>query len=258
MAGQNFISVVSKALTVLESLRDADYGLALKEIARAAQLPKTTTFRILYTLERDEYVEKVAGDGLYRLTSKLMEFAGQKADHRRLEELARPVMAKLVAEFQETVNLGVLEGNHVLYVEVMESPHVFRLAARVGQRGSIHATALGKALAAYLPKDAVEAAIKNSGFPKYTERTIGRMQQFQAELIRVRRRGYATDEQESVEGVRCLAAPILDRSGRAVAGISVSGPRIRMTAAKWRGIVEGLVKGCSEISARLGYKNLAA
>lgn len=255
MAGQNAISVVAKAFTALEALRGADFGLPLKDIAKATQLPKTTTFRILYTLERQGYVEKVAGNGRYRLTSKLMEFVTEKADHRRLQDLAGPVMKKLLSEFQETVNLGVLEGDHVLYLDVMESPHLFRLAASVGQRGSIHATAVGKALAAFLPAEVVEAAIKNAGFRKYTERTIQRMLQLREELARVRRRGYAIDEQEIVEGVRCLGAPILDRSGRAVAAISVSGPIVRVTAARGRAIAQALVKGCSEISARLGYKN---
>lgn len=251
MAGQNLIVIVGKALTVLESLRGADDGMPLKKIAEAVRLPKTTTFRILYTLEREGYVEKVAGDRLYRLTSKLMEFAAVKADDRRLQDLAQPVIQNLLSEFQETVNLGVLKGSHVLYLEVLESPHMFRLAARVGQRGSIHATAIGKALAAFHPAEVVEAAIENGGLPKYTEKTIQGVRQFRAELTRVRRRGYAIDEQESLEGVRCLGAPILDSSGRAVAAISVSGPSVRMTGPKVRVIAQALVQGCSEISARL-------
>lgn len=254
MAGENFISIVAKALTVLESLRGADQGLSLKEVSKTSKLPKTTAFRILFTLEQQGYVEKVSGNGCYRLSTKIMEFGVEKADHRRLKELARPVMQRLLTEFQETVNLGVIEQEEVLYIDVLESPHTFRLAAKVGARGSLHATSLGKAITAFQPEEAALAAVRGAGMAKFTDHTIVRLPDLQEELRLIRRRGYAVDEQESLDGVRCVAAPILDRDGQAVAAISVSGPSIRMTPAQVRNIAEMMIEGCSEISARLGFK----
>lgn len=254
MAGENYISVVAKALMVLESLREVDHGLPLKEIAQSSKLPKTTTFRILYTLEQEGYVEKVSDDGLYRLTTKLMGFSAGQAGHQRLKELARPVMQRLLAEFQETVNLGVVEQNQVLYLDVLESTHTFRLAAKVGQRGSIHATALGKAIASFQEAETATRAVRSAGLTKYTKHTISSLSELQKELRRIRQQGFALDEQESIEGVRCLAAPIFDSSGQAVAGISVSGPSIRMTPEQVRNITAMLVESCAEISARLGYR----
>jgi DNA-binding IclR family transcriptional regulator len=254
MAGDNHISIIAKALAVLESLREVDHGAPLKEIAQASKLPKTTTFRILYTLEQEGYVEKVAGDGLYRLTTKLMRFSAGKADHQRLKELARPVMQRLLAEYKETVNLGVIDQNQALYLEVLESTHTFRLAARVGQRGSIHATALGKAIAAYQEPEVATRAIRAAGLTKYTKYTIGSISTLQKELGHIRQQGFAIDEQESMEGVRCVAAPIFDDSGEATAGISVSGPSTRMTPERVREIARALIESCTEISTRLGYK----
>jgi IclR family transcriptional regulator, KDG regulon repressor len=254
MAGENFISIVAKALTVLESLREADHGLSLKEIAVASGLPKTTTYRILFTLEEQGYVEKLAGDGMYRLTTRLMNFNAGKADHQRLKAIAHPVMERLLAEFQETVNLGVIEQNQVLYLEVLESTHTFRLAAKVGQRGSIHATALGKAIVSYQEGDRPLSAVRSAGLTKFTDHTISSLSELQKEFRRVRQRGYAIDEQESMEGVRCVAAPVFDSSGQTVAGISVSGPGVRMTQEAVHNIAEMLIDGCAEISARLGYQ----
>jgi DNA-binding IclR family transcriptional regulator len=250
MAGQNYIAIVGKTVAVLEVLRGADDGLPLKKIAEAARLPKTTTFRILFSLEQEEYVERVTQNGLYRLTSRLMEFAPARASHQKLEDLTAPAMQSLLSNFQETVNLGVMDGSHVLYLKVLESPHMFRLAATVGQRASIHGTAMGKALAAFLPAEIVNAAVKSAGFPKYTEKTIRGIRPFRQELAHIRQRGYAIDEQESQEGVRCVAASIIDATGSAVASISVSGPSVRMTDAKVAAVARAIVKKCSEISNR--------
>src|SRR5262249_54936099 len=132
----------------------------------------------------------------------------------------------------ETVNLGILDGHQVLYVDVMQSTHTFRLASEVGSRRPLHCTSLGKAMAAYLPAQELQDLLKSIKLERLTPKTIVQRSKFEKDLVRVRQRGYAVDDEEAVLGARCVAAPIADESGKVVAGLSVSGPVTRITLAR--------------------------
>jgi IclR family acetate operon transcriptional repressor len=156
-------------LDVLDVLRARPRGAALAQVAKATRLPRSSAFRYLATLEARGYVERDGGDGVYRLGPA---FLGEGTRLRALSAAARPLLQDLRDRFQETINLGVLDGNSVVYLDVVESPMAIRFAARSGHRDHIHSTALGKALAAQLPDDDVRRILLADGMGAVTPRTI--------------------------------------------------------------------------------------
>ena len=167
--------------------------------------------------------------------------------------MSRPILEELWRESGETVNLGALAGREVLYLDVLESPHNFRLASKVGMRRPVHCTGLGKAILAWTPASFREELIAAAKLEKLTSHSITRTSELIAEIARVQRRGYAIDNEEVELGARCVAAPILDSSGSVVAGISVSGPVTRMSRTRTSEMAQAVKRAALEISHRLGY-----
>jgi len=166
-------------------------------------------------------VERDLESGKYRLG-----FAVLPSQSRPLELLAERTkshLERLRDRFRETVNLGVLDGHRVLYVEIMESPKAMRLSARRGDRDYIHSTALGKAIAAHLPEDQVLAILDAEGMPRLTSKTITSLDEYMTELKAVRVKGYALDHCENEPEGRCLAVPIV--ASHLPAAISLSAPK---------------------------------
>jgi IclR family transcriptional regulator, KDG regulon repressor len=251
MATNNYISVLEKAMRVLEALRGKG-EVPLGEIASAAGLIKSSAFRILFTLESLGYVEKSSG-GRYSLTSRLARLTSDGRPSPDLGKLAEPFMAELLRRFSETVNLGVLDNGAVLYLRVLESSHAFRLAAHAGMRSPVHSTAMGKCLLCCLPREEVEGVLTKHPLRRMTARTITGRAAFYRELERVRSRGYAIDNQEDSSGARCLAAPILTAAGDVRAAISISGPAVRVIPARDREIAHALIDTCGKLAKVLGY-----
>src|SRR3990172_4385307 len=154
------VDVVDRAVDVLELLRDVGRPLSLQEISLRLEMVKSSTFRLLCTLERRGYVERVDGDGRYRLGVQWRSFQQDLPAHQPLTEVAVPYMRRLLEQFGETINLGVLREGEVLYLEMLESPHSFRMAAKVGSRSPVHSTALGKAIVAFLPRVEIDAIMR--------------------------------------------------------------------------------------------------
>jgi IclR family acetate operon transcriptional repressor len=159
---------------------------------------------------------------------------------------------------QETVNLAVLDQGTVLYVDVIESPHEFRLSSRVGTRRSVHVTALGKALAAFLPAEAQENVLGSIAFQPATSKTIGNLVQFRQELEKIRRQGYAVDDEEAVQGARCVSAPILNSDGVPIAAASVSGPVTRVSPSVVAALAGAVMSAAQAISAAMGFSQPVA
>ena len=247
------IQVLAKALDLLDALGQEHVGLTLAELSKRLDLPKSSVFRYLATLEERGYVERLPETDKYRLGLRLFEMGNLVASHFDATEIALPFMRKLVETFGETVNLGVLYRGEVVYLHILESTRSMRMSAQPGQRNLCHSTALGKALLAYLPETELQAIVTQHGLPALTQRTITTMEQLQAELIRVRGRGYAVDDIENEEGVRCVAAPIFNYRDEPLAAISLSGPADRMPYAQVDLIGKELLTGARSISRRLGH-----
>jgi IclR family transcriptional regulator, acetate operon repressor len=217
------IRSVERVCDILDLLQDLQEGVSLAEVARVTGLPRSSVFRYLATLRHRRYVERIPNTEHYRLGAAFFPFRSRHLE--LLTEQARPHLEGLRDRFQETINLGVLTGHRVTYLEILESPKSMRLAARRGDRDHIHSTALGKAIAAHLPEEQVLAILAAEGMPKLTPQTIIEPDRYMIELKTVRERGYALDDRENEEEGRCLAVPILGY--RLPAAISLSAPQSR-------------------------------
>jgi IclR family transcriptional regulator, KDG regulon repressor len=250
-SGRYYIEAVGKAINALFAFEGHSEGLSLDDVVAHTGIAKSSVYRLLCTLVETGLIEFKADEGRYLLGSKLFQLASSAQPNIR--KVAEPQMRKLWANVQETVNLGVLNNNEIFYLSRIVSPHPFRLEVSEGGRAFIHATALGKAIAAYLPKESVKAILRERKMLPSTPKTITNALRFWEELEKIRTVGYAIDNEESVEGARCIAAPIFNAGGDVIAAISISGPITRINKAEIFRLA-GLLKGsCREISARLGY-----
>lgn len=238
---------VDRVCDILDALANTP-GVSLSEVAETTNLPKSSAFRYLAVLEARHYVERDVDQSLYRLGPA---FRPQNDNYLvRLVEAARPELERLRDKTGETTNLGVLDGTYVIHQLVCESPHMMRLAARTGERGYLHSTALGKALAASLPPERVRSILAAAGMPGLTVRTITTEAAFEAELQRVAERGFGLDEAENQDDGRCVGVmipglPIL-------AGVSVSAPATRLAVEDVPAVARDLQRTAARISKSLG------
>ncbi|HEY6181825.1 MAG TPA: IclR family transcriptional regulator [Terriglobales bacterium] len=246
------VGVVSKVLRILEALHDAPSGLQLRDVAKATGVNKSTAYRFLAHLENEGYLYRDSA-ALYVIGPKLARLGTGLNYDVMLRKISRPVLQQLWERVGETVNLGILDGHQVLYVDVMQSTHTFRLASEVGSRRPLHCTSLGKAMAAYLPSQELQDLLKSIKLERLTPKTIVQRSKLEKDLVRVRQRGYAVDDEEAVLGARCVAAPIADESGKVVAGLSVSGPVTRITLARIGPLAALLKQAAVSISRRLPH-----
>lgn len=246
------VGVISKVLRILEVLQSSPSGLTLKAICDATGIHKSTAHRFVKHLEREGYLI-CTETGAYLIGPRMAQMTAGVNHRATLQVVTRPILLELWKSTQETVNLAVLDQGRVLYVDVVESPHEFRLSSRVGTRRPLHSTALGKALSAFLPEDQRESTLGTIDFRPLTAKTIMNLVQFRQELDQIRRRGYAVDDEEAVMGARCVSAPVLNSSGEAVAAISVSGPVTRISPDHVSALADAVMSAARSISVDMGF-----
>jgi IclR family acetate operon transcriptional repressor len=240
---QYAVRAVLRALDILEVLESSPQGVSLPALANAVGLPKSSIFRYVNTLEARGYAERDPGNGHYRAGRAL--HPSMAGELMALAARARPLLEGLRDRFGETVNLGVLDGRRVAYLEIVESPKAMRFAARRGDRDPVHSTALGKAIASRLSDGQVRQIIAGEGMPQLTSRTITDLGSFLTELALIRERGYALDNGENEEDGRCVAVPLPD--GWVHAAISLSAPAQRFSLNR----VEPVVDALCEVAVQL-------
>lgn len=240
------IAVLGKALDLLEQLEAAAEAKSLDELSSATGIARSTAHRLLADLADRHYVERDHA-GRFILGLKLLELGAVVKQRQTLRDIARPLMIELRDQFGETVNLGRLRGDSIIYLETIESLHPFRVTGSLGVVDPVHATSIGKAILASLPEEERPALRK---FTRLTQSTIGNAASFNDELAKVKERGYALDNEESMEGGRCIGVPIL-QNGRPIAGISISGPIARLASDRVALCATALQKASRAISARL-------
>ncbi len=249
---RNYVELVEKTLRVLEALSDKpDTGHQLKTLAARAGLVKSSAFRILYTLKELGYVDQSADDGNYRSTPKVLCLAGSAAARPDLKTIARPYLARMRAGLRETASIAEWHDGAVVIVEVAHAPHPLQLSLDVGDSCPLHASALGKAVAAHLPHLSLESALGKGKLPRYTRHTITSRARLALELAEVRRRGYATNDEETVDGVVLVGAPVFDADGRVAGAVSVSSPTARCSPEKRRAMVDAVTRTAAAITKDL-------
>jgi IclR family transcriptional regulator, acetate operon repressor len=236
---------VARTCAILRLIaRGGDEGVALIDVAQATDLPKSSAHRYLHVLEGEGFVARDLHNGHYRLG---LGFISLQAGHvERLIQRTRPFLTRIRDQFDETVNLGMLIGHNIVYLDILESPRAMRLAARKGDTEAIHSTALGKAIAATLPDKDVLELLRRTGMRKLTSRTITTPEDFLRELQHVRQAGYAIDDRENEEEGRCVAiyVPGLNTP----TAISLSGVASRFSIENAHDVANSLRVAAIEIS----------
>jgi IclR family acetate operon transcriptional repressor len=251
MPARNHIDLTVKTMSVLESLVESPEGASLKDIAARVSLIKSSVFRILFTLKELGYVEQVNESGRYRLTFKTAGLVRRSIEHLTLSKLARSYLVDLRDRLQESAWLAERRRHGIILIDVVEASHPLKLAFDVGDLCPVHATALGKAIAAFLPSDQVDALLPKGKLPKLTSHTLTSRAELKAELARVRQHGYAINAEETIEGAILVGAPVFDSQGKVFAGISVSVPTARCSPRKRREIVEEVLAASGLITRDL-------
>lgn len=250
------IQSIDKALDLIELLAERD-SLSLIELTELLNQPKSSTYRIVLTLENRGFISRSDEDGKYCLGYKQLFITRNMLERNNLRKAAIQEMRKLSEQFGDTINLGVLVDQYIMYVEIIESTHALRMTDVVGSKSPLHATAMGKAIAAHMPGDAVRSLL-DLGMERYTEQTIITQEQFMEALVKVKRQGYAIDDQEIVEGARCIAAPVFGMFGHVRGAISVSGPMHRYAEEEIPHIAREVVSAAAAISLKMGHNSTSA
>jgi IclR family acetate operon transcriptional repressor len=245
------IQSVQRAAILLKAFATGPAELGVNELSRTVGLHKSTVSRMLATLEREGLVERVPTSEKYQLGFEIVRLAGQVPHFGDLRAAASPYLKDLAEWTRETVNLGILDENAVVYVEQLSGQHLVRHTNWVGQRTPLHCTASGKAVLAFQPPTAIEAMLSEP-LPQFTNRTITAPDKLYDELATVRRLGYAVTISELEEGLNAVAAPITDASRTVVAAVSVSGPAYRLSAERLSELAVLTVATAGKIAARLG------
>ncbi len=250
------IRVLDRAVSVLKTLSDGK-PRTLTELSRELEINSSTTFRLLAALRSHNLVQSEDSTGQYRLGLACLELS--KAYHigDEIRQAALPEMESLRNETKETVHLGVLDDMEIVYLEKLEGLYAIGLmSSRVGRRAPAYSTGLGKALMAYTPPGFIQDKLAQLNLNKFTDTTITDEDELVEHLKRVRSRGYALDQGEHEQEVRCVAAPIFDQYGETVAAISVSGPRDRIDPIEQNtALIERTLLAANNISKNLGFRN---
>jgi DNA-binding IclR family transcriptional regulator len=227
-------------------------GLTVLEISRALHVPRTTVLRIVTSLAREGLVE--AENGAFSLGPTLIYLGIRAMDGIDLTGLAKPLLKRLAHETGETAHLAMLADDKSILLEVCQSPLPIRAGAQPGTRAALHCSATGKVFLTWNLADALEAFFARAQPTARTARTITTPERMAKELALIRKRGYAVDEEEFFDGIRCLAVPVLNSHGHVRLALGITGVTARLTRGRIPECVEKLKTAAAELSSAIGYR----
>jgi len=248
------VNSVRKALAILDLLFDGKER-TLSDIAHALSLPKSTVFNLLETLVAERILDRDSGSGAFSLGIRLIELGYCAQTGLDLVRIAAPFLKGLNVRFDETVHLVVLDDDEVLYIDCIESQRRLRTYSVIGVRAPLYCTSVGKAILAFLPDTEIRRIVAKRGLAPFTPNTITNEDRLWKEIAHIREVGYAIDNQEHEDHLRCVGAPIFNAHGEAFASVSLSGPAERNTLERIESMAPALLEATGEISHRLGYRN---
>ena len=253
MSDDYIVKPVAKALLVLITLGESERELSLPEICGLVGIPKTTVYRYLQTLVAYGFVRHDRSLDKYGPGLRIWSLGQSIWSRTRLQEVATEAMEQLRLKFDETVNLGVIDGKEIVYIGMAESRRALRMHARLGGRDPIYSTSLGRAIIALMPEDEWSQYLPARLTPR-TSKTIVSIAALRSDLAETERRGYALDDGENEENARCIGAPILDGGGRPIAAISLSVPTSRLGDDRIDHVAAEVRNTAMRISLLLGYQ----
>lgn len=251
-----FINIIDNVFKIINFLSKKGDYISIKKISDELNFYPSHVHKILNNLKYHGIVEQDPYSKKYGLGMRLLELGFSKLCLIDIVKVSKPYLKKLRDELNETVHLGAIDNNKVVYLAKEESFRKIQMTSRVGSLVSIHSSALGKAILAFLPEEEKERILNNYNFEKYTENTILNKKELLKELEEIKKNGFSKDKEEYEKGVRCIGAPIKDFNGRCIAAISVSYFTFFQNRKNFKSIVNKTINTSKEISKRLGTKNL--
>ena len=245
---------LEKGIAVLEHLSMRSSGETLQDIKSALDLSQTTAYRILNTLTRLEYLHFSEDTRRYTLTRKLLTMGFRSLNEHSLLETVLPHLRDLRDRVKETACFGVLGDEKGIFIEQAQGYHTFRFVLSPGKPFELHCSAPGKAIMAYLPAAVRDRYLSYMRFTRYNERTITSCAAYLEELERVRLAGYAMDNEEELNGVICVGAPVLNYTRYPCGAIWISGPKDRLSEEVARRCGLTIKEVAGRISSELGFK----
>jgi IclR family acetate operon transcriptional repressor len=247
------VQALDRGLTLLGIIAEAD-GLSLTTIAQRAGIAPSTAHRILNTLKVAGFVQCVGSQGHYLIGVKAFKVGAAFLRNRKLVDTGRSIIRRLMEATGETATIGIEKDDYVVFISQMESHQSIRAFHRPGSRGSLHASSIGKAILASLSDEAVAERLHRVGMPKFTEHTIVDPSVLLKDLADARKRGWAVDDQERAEGMRCVGAAVFNEYGEVMGGISISGPMVRMSDERLGELGPLVKRAAAEVTEAIGGK----
>lgn len=251
------IQALDRALDILDMLATQP-GLTLSEVAEKMEQSPSTVHRVLHTLAARGVAETDSADqtwyvgpAAFRLGSAFMRRSG-------IVERARPILRGLMEHTGETANLGILNGDSVLFISQAETHETIRAFFPPGTRSPLHASGIGKALLAFGRPESLRSLLEQTPLQRFTDKTLTTRDEIETDMARIRTRGFAFDDEERTRGMRCIAAPVFNMAGEAVAGLSVSGPSHRIGHEHVKTLGAVVVSAASALSTAMGAEQPAS
>ena len=247
--------VLDRTFQILDILSGDSGGQGVTELAEKLSLHKSTAHRLIMVLESSRYVEKDGETGKYRLGSRIIELGLSALSKLDIYQIARPHLRDLVTETGETAHIGVMRGDEIVSLVNWESTQALRTPSTIGTRHPSHCSSLGKAILAFSPPEEVDRFLRDRTLEGYTRHTITTSDLFRKELESIRRAGFAVDDEEREDGLRCIGAPVFSCSSEVVAAVSIAGPAFRVTRDRTSALAAAVMRSAGMISSALGYRN---
>lgn len=248
------IQSVERSLIMLEILSVNPKGIGITELANQLHIAKSTTHRLLSTLMNRGFVVQDEETKNYTLGMKIIELSSLILEDMNIRSIAKNNLEALGKQINEVVHLCIHENGEVVYIDKFESDQTIRMHSRIGKRGMMHSTGVGKVILSGMSDEQVRTIIKKKGMPAKTHRTITDEEILLKRLNKIRRLGYEIDDIENEEGIRCVAAPIYDFRGKVIAAFSISGPENRMRLDRIKHeLVDSVLDTSKKISKKIGY-----
>lgn len=230
-AAPSSVQVLDRSLKLLDLVASAD-GAALTDLSDQSGMAPSTVHRLLTSLAGHRMVTYDAETGAWTIGLKAFEIGNAFLRFRKLGTISRPFLKQLMERSGETANIGIEDGGDVVFISQVESHAPMRAFFRPGRRGPIHASGIGKAILSTWGEPAIESLFATRPLTRFTANTRDTLPRLMTDLVAIRTRGFSIDDEEHTLGMRCLAAPIFNEYGEAIAGISVSGPAVRLPDAR--------------------------
>jgi len=254
----NLVQTIERVSSILDILAQRAQGISIRELSSAIGLPKGTTHRLLSSLSFFGYVRQDQRTRNYFLGLKFVELGHIILGQLDLRKVAEPFLRDLADRTKETIHLVILDRNEIVYIDKVETdqnPSGLKMASRIGLRNPAYSSAVGKMILAHFSEEELQNFFKEKTLMRRTENTLTDPILLREHLKTVRRQGYAVDDEENEKGIRCVAAPIYNEIGKAVAAISITAPAFRVTKKTIQETLKReVMETASKISERLGFR----